>query len=115
MKGLRAYALLVLLAMLAVTTWASLHENVVAATLRLARDPWSVATLFDAYFGFLWFWLWIAYREACGWTRFVWLAAILLLGNLAMAAYLLAALARLPEGATVQDLLLGSAACRRKA
>lgn len=112
MKGLRAYAVLVLLAMLAATTWASLHECVVPATLRMVKDPWSVATLFDAYFGFLWFWIWIAYKEGCGITRFVWLAAILLLGNIAMALYLLVQLARLPADAKAEDLLLSSAACR---
>lgn len=89
MRGLKLYFVAVILAMLAVTGWASLHENVVSAFLRLARDPWGLATLFDAYFAFLAFWLWVAWKEACWPTRLVWLMAILLLGNFAMAAYVL--------------------------
>lgn len=88
------WCVLVLLAMLGVTTWASLHENVVAAFVRLARDPWGLATLFDAYFAFAAVWFWIAWREACWPTRLLWLAAILLLGNFAIAAYILIVLKR---------------------
>lgn len=112
MKGLRIYALAVLLSMLGLTAWASLHEGILPAALRMMKDPWSVATLGDAYFASLWFWLWIAYKEGCGRTRFVWLAAILLFGNLAMALYLLVQLAKLPPDPKPEDLLLSSAACR---
>ncbi|HJU83657.1 MAG TPA: DUF1475 family protein [Holophagaceae bacterium] len=115
MKGLRLYAVFVLLALLAVGAWASFHENALEAFLRMAKDPWSVATRLDVTFGSLWFGLWIAYKEGCGRTRFVWLLGLLLLGNIAMAAYLLVQLARLPEEATVEDLLLSSAACKLEA
>lgn len=85
---------LVLLAMLGVTVWASLHENVVAAFVRLAKDPWGLATLLDAYFAFLVVWFWVAWRECCALSAVIWLAAILLLGNFAIAAYVLLALRR---------------------
>ena len=69
-------------------------------------NPWFVATLFDAYFGFLWFWLWVAYKER-GWVpRLAWLVLILGLGNMAMAAYVLMQIWRLPKGARFEDLLL---------
>lgn len=97
--ALKAWFLLVLLAMLAVTTWAGLQENIFVAGGRLIRDPWGLATLFDAYFAFLAFWLWLAWRER-GWLpRLLWLLAILTLGNLAMAAYVLIQLFQLPAGA----------------
>ena len=112
MKALVAgFAVLVLAALIAVSVWATGHQSIVPAIQSLLQEPtagsnpWFIATLFDAYFGFLWFWLWVAYREA-GWTaRLVWLALILLLGNMAMAAYVLLALWRLPAGASVEDLL----------
>lgn len=85
---------LIFLAMLGVTAWASQHENVLAAFVRLARDPWGLATLFDAYFAFLAVWFWIAWREASALSRAIWLVAIFLLGNFAIATYVLLALRR---------------------
>ncbi|MFN8010674.1 MAG: DUF1475 family protein [Holophagaceae bacterium] len=98
-RALKAWFLLVLLAMLAVTTWAGLQENLFVAGGRLIRDPWGLATLFDAYFAFLAFWLWLAWRERTWLPRILWLLAILALGNLAMAAYVLILLFQLPAGA----------------
>jgi len=108
--ALRFWFLFVLLVMVGVTTWASLHENVVAAFLRLARDPWGLATLADAYFAFLVFWLWVAWKEGCWSSRIIWLLAILLLGNLAMAAYVLIELTRV-DG--VEALLTRRKPCSR--
>lgn len=93
-RALGLWCAAVLLVMLGVTTWASLHENVLAAFVRLGRDPWGLATLFDAYFAFLAVWFWIAWRECGAMSRGIWLAAILLLGNFAIAAYVLLALRR---------------------
>ena len=104
-RGLTLWFTLVLFAMLGLTTWASLQENVLVAFLRLGRDPWGLATLLDAYFAFLAFWLWVAWREHRWLPRLAWLLAILALGNLAMAAYVLLALRRLPPGAGVDELL----------
>lgn len=89
MRGVKLFFALVIVLMLLVTTWASLHENVIAALLRLGRDPWGLATLADAYFAFLTFWLWLAWKEAKWASSLGWLVAILLLGNLAMATYVL--------------------------
>lgn len=103
-RAAQAWFLLVLVAMVVVTTWAGLQENVLLAGGRLVRDPWGLATLFDAYFAFLAFWLWLAWRERSWLPRLLWLLAILALGNLAMAAYALVQLAGLPPGSDLGAL-----------
>lgn len=95
---------LVLIAMLWVTTWASLDRSVLVAAVDLWRDPWGRATLFDAYFAFLAVWVWIGWRERTVVARVGWLAALLLLGNIAIAAYFLHALWTLPAGASWDGL-----------
>ena len=60
---LQVFFAVVLPAMTWVTVRASLHENVVSATGPLLANPWGLATLFDAYFGFLTFYLWLLYKE----------------------------------------------------
>jgi hypothetical protein len=96
----------VLVAMLVVTAWAS---NIVAlwkTPVSVLGHPWFVATLFDTYFAFLTFWLWVAYKQR-GWgSRIAWLIAILLLGNIAMAVYMLIQLFRLPPDAKIEELIL---------
>jgi hypothetical protein len=95
---LKAWFALVLLAMVAVTTWAQSREGLLTALARIPDDPWFVATMFDAYFGFFAFFFWVCYRERSNAARAIWLILILLLGNIAMAAYALIQLARLkPE------------------
>lgn len=110
--SLGAFALLVLASLIAVSVWATGHTSIVPAIHDLlarpeaGSNPWFVATLADAYFGFLWFWLWIAYKETSWIARGAWLLLVLGLGNMAMAAYMLIQLARLPANARAEDLLL---------
>lgn len=110
--GLTLFSLVVLLALIGVSIWASGHIGVVASIQDMSanpgsgNNPWLIATLFDAYFGFLWFWLWVAYKETSNASRGIWLVLILLLGNMAMAAYMLIQLRKLPANPTMQDLLL---------
>jgi hypothetical protein len=105
LKLLRGYAVMVFLTMLALIVWASLQENVVAAFLRMLRDPWSVATLADCGFGFFAFWLWLLWKERSMPRAIPWLLAIMGLGNLAIAAYLLLAAARLESGEGIDALV----------
>lgn len=98
---------LVLAVMLAVTVSASLHQDVFSATRQLWHDPWFRATLADAYFGFLFFWLWVAWREGSAVRSILWFLLIMSLGNFAMAAYLLLQLRRLRPGDGMEALLLG--------
>jgi len=72
----------------------------------VATHPWFIATLFDTYFAFLTFYLWVAYKETRWSLRLAWLVAILLLGNIAMAVYVLLQLFRLPRNAGIEQLLL---------
>jgi membrane-associated phospholipid phosphatase len=102
---LKGFFIFVLLAMIGVTGWASMDRSVFEAG-NLLDDRWGVATLFDAYFGFLTFYVWLFYKER-GWpARILWLLFVLSFGNIAMAIYALLQLFRLPAGATVEDLLL---------
>ncbi len=105
-SSLRFAAAFVLIAMLAVTTWASLQVPLWETPRAVATHPWFIATLFDTYFAFLTFYVWLAYKETSNLARVLWLLAILLLGNIAMAIYLLRELFRLPVNATMEDLLL---------
>ena len=96
----------VLITMLCVTSWAGAHVPLWQTPREVVLHPWFIATLFDCYFGFLTFYLWLAYRET-GWAaRMLWLIGILALGNIAMSAYMLIQLWRLPPEATIGQLLL---------
>ena len=91
---LRLVFTVILVSMLAVTSWASFECPLFAVPREVATHPWFVATLFDAYWGFLTFFVWVAFKETRGISRLSWLIAILLLGNIAMAAYCLSELFR---------------------
>jgi len=98
----------ILVAMLVVTVTASLHQPIWEWG-GLAAEPdrwWTYATLADAYFGFLTFYAWVFYKEARALARAGWFVAIMLLGNIAMAVYVLLQLARLRPGEPVAQLLL---------
>jgi hypothetical protein len=92
--------------MLAVTGWASSVVALWKTPASVIGHPWFIATLFDAYFAFLTFWLWVAYKERTWSRRLSWLLAICLLGNIAMAIYMLIVLFRLPRAAKIEQLLL---------
>lgn len=103
---LRVFFLGILAVMLWVTTRASMDTAIWLLPASLTGDLWFQATLADAYFGFLTFFVWVAYKES-GWlSRIVWLVAILLLGNLAMATYCLIQLFRVPVSAGLSEILL---------
>lgn len=103
---LRVVFIVILLAMLAVTSWASSIVALWKTPSEVVSHPWFIATLFDAYFGFITFWLWVAYKETSVAARILWLVLILLLGNIAMAIYMLIKLFKLPANATMAQLLL---------
>ena len=102
---LRCLFLVVLASMLWVTTWASLQCPLFAVPRPVATHPWFIATMADAYWGFLTFYVWVAYRQLAWSARIAWLLAILALGNIAMSAYCLAALFQVPAGGKVADVL----------
>jgi predicted permease len=103
---LRIAFLGVMITMLSVTGWASSSMMFWHTPQAVVLHPWFIATLFDTYFGFLTFWLWLAYRETSWLARILWLIAILLLGNIAMSLYMLLLVWRLPVNASMRDVLL---------
>jgi hypothetical protein len=96
----------VILLMLVATIQGSLDRNVLMAVEELWPDPWFRATLADAYFGFLTVFIWVAYRERSLMAKTFWFVALMLLGNFAIATYILIALFNLPAGAPFEKLLL---------
>ena len=105
--GLRLLFGFILLSMIAVTSWASWSQPI-WEWQGLVTPPdraWTIATLFDAYYGFITFFVWVAYKEQRWLPRIGWLIAILLLGNMAMSAYVLLQLRRLPADQSMAHLL----------
>ena len=95
---------LILLAMLAMTTVASLDRGVFQAVGDLWPDLWFKATLMDAYFGFVTFYVWVAYKERRNWARILWFVLIMCFGNIAMATYVLIQLFRMAPGESMETL-----------
>jgi len=97
----------ILVTMIGVTTWASLRQPVWqwGGLTQAPDNGWTIATLCDAYFGFVTFYVWLAWKERRWLPRVAWLIAILLLGNMAMATYVLLQLRRLPKEAPMATLL----------
>ncbi len=57
--------------MTVLTIRTSLTVSLWSAWDSFAANPWAVATLYDAYFGFITFWVWVAYKENTLWSRLV--------------------------------------------
>ena len=74
------------------------------------QHPWFIATLFDAYFGFLTFYCWLLYKERSILARVIWFVLIMLLGNMAMATYMLLQLFKVQRDAPITAVLLRSEA-----
>jgi hypothetical protein len=114
-NALRLLFTTILAVMLFVTVQASLHQPV-WAWRGLVDGPdrwWTIATLADAYCGFLTFYAWVFYKERSGIGRAGWFLAIMLLGNLAMATYVLLQLGRLRDDQPLEQLLLRESASAR--
>jgi hypothetical protein len=82
---------LILLSMIIVTGWASTVQPMWEWT-GLKDHPnhaWTIATMFDTYFAFITFYIWVVYKERRGLPRILWFIAIMALGNMAIAGYML--------------------------
>ena len=106
---LRVFFVVVLVSMLAVTGWASTLVALWDIPGEVGGHPWFIATLFDTYWAFFTFYLWLAYKERTLLSKVLWFLAVVLLGNIAMAAYMLIQLFRLPADAPLERLLLRAA------
>lgn len=91
--------------MIVVTIRASFSLSLWNAWDDYARNPWAVATLWDAYSGFTIFSCWVCYKERSWAVRLMWLVLIAGLGNIATSFYLLIQLARLNDREPLESLL----------
>lgn len=101
---LRCLFLVVIASMLAVTGWASLHTPLFSIPRSVLGHPWFIATLFDAYWAFVTFYVWVAWKEQGLAARVLWFVAIIALGNIAMAAYFLRELFSVPANGPLDAL-----------
>jgi Protein of unknown function (DUF1475) len=98
----------ILLSLLVCTVWAGAQQPLWQWTgLTAGRDRyWTIATFVDAYFGFLTFFVWVFYKETQWPRRIVWFIAIMLLGNIAMSAYVLLQLFKRRPGQDTAGMLI---------
>jgi hypothetical protein len=94
--------------MIAMTTHVQAQRS-----LLLSRDefswqtsPWACATLFDAYFGFITFFVWVCFKERTVWAKVLWFVLIMSLGNIAMSGYILLQLFRLRKDEPASAVLV---------
>ena len=92
--------------MIGVTVWSASRSSLMDPAVRAAfnAQPWAIATLFDAYCGFITFFVWVAYRERSAGIKILWLVLILLLGNIAMSLYVLLQLFRMKRDEPLASL-----------
>jgi hypothetical protein len=102
---LRVIFIFMFFTMLFITVAAGMYQNIFEGVGEIWPNWWFKATLADAYFGFLTFFVWVAYKELHLWRKLAWFIAIMLLGNLAIAAYMVLELYKLQAGDTVETLL----------
>ena len=95
----------IFVSMIAVTVRASFNLSLWKAWDDYARNPWAVATLWDAYSGFTIFYCWVCYKERSWAARVIWLVLIAGLGNIATSLYLLIQLVRLNNREPIDSLL----------
>jgi hypothetical protein len=95
----------IFLCMTVMTVRTSLAVSLWEAWPNFASNPWAVATLWDAYFGFLTFYLWVLYKERNFWARILWFVLIMGLGNIAMSFYVLLQLRQLRADDPIDTVL----------
>jgi hypothetical protein len=96
----------IFLFMVGVTVAASLKRSLWAGWPNIVAEPWALATLADAYCGFLTFYAWVFYKEVSWGKRALWFGLIMVGGNITMSLYVLIETFRLTADARPADLLL---------
>ena len=85
---------------------ASLDTPLWAIPPEVTGDAWFRTTMLDIYIAFAAFFGWVAYKER-GWApRLFWGLAIACLGSMAVTAYCLRELFRVPASASFEQVLL---------
>jgi hypothetical protein len=95
--------------MVVMTIKTSIQISLSEAWPSYRANPWAMATLYDAYFGFITFFVWVAYRETKLWVKGLWFVLIMGLGNIAMSLYVLIQLFRLQPAEPASAILLKKA------
>ena len=98
----------ILVSLLAYTSWAS-SQQPLWEWQGLVREPdrwWVIATMIDAYYGFLTFFVWVCFKETSLVRRIAWFIAIMLTGNMAMAIYVLLQILRLEPDQPLSAILV---------
>lgn len=108
-RSLQLWFALVFAVLLGATIWASLEKNVLQAYVDLGSDRWGLATLFDAYFAFVAFGLWVAYKEGTVLKGVLWMLTLFALGNFAISGYAFWQLAKWDPKSGAAGLLLRAA------
>lgn len=96
--------------MVVMTIRTGLSVSLRAAWPSYAANPWAMATLYDAYFGFVTFYAWVFYKERSVWAKALWFLLIMGLGNIAMSFYVLIQLFRLMPDESAATILRRRAA-----
>lgn len=104
---LRCLFIAVLGSMLAVTSWASVQQSLSSfAHSATFRNPWVIATLFDAYWAFIAVFVWVAWKEQSLAARVLWFISLIALGNLAIAVYFLRELFAIPADSSLDPVFM---------
>lgn len=103
-KFLRGLFVVILAVMLWGTVRASLAQALFDIPPEVYGNPWFQVTLLDAYFAFLTFYVWVAWKEQSAGARVLWFLAVILWGNFAMATYMLVQLFRTPADAPLAQV-----------
>jgi hypothetical protein len=86
--------------------WASADTALWAIPPVVTGDAWFRATMVDIYVAFFTFFTWVAYKERSWLARIGWFLAIVLLGSMAVTAYVLRELFRVRADAPLEAVLL---------
>jgi hypothetical protein len=105
--GLIGLFSVILAAMLWQTATASMAQALWAIPDQVTQNPWFVATLYDAYCGFITIFVWIAFREKAFSIKVFWFILLMLLGNIAISAYCLLVLLKAKPEAHWKTWLMG--------
>ena len=106
-KSLTTLFVVILMVMLGVTSWATMVQPVWewGGLVTPPDHAWTIATLADAYCGFVTFFAWVCFKERRIVRRVAWFVSIMLLGNIAMATYVLLELHQLRGNDSMEALL----------
>lgn len=103
---LRLLFITVIVSMVATIGWASSQCALFAIPREVTTHPWFLATLLDAYWAFITFYVWVAWKEPSLAARVLWFIAIILWGNFAMSLYLLIELFRIDRMEQIRETLV---------